>query len=114
MYAAAHQAFVSKRDQIELTAKESLEPLSIAPEDIRTGIHFLGENITAALQLGNMAYVSAEVDWLRILLQSHETPPQQLIHFMETYSQAVNKNINGQGKPIIEWFTAEIEKLGAP
>jgi len=113
MYAAAHQAFVSKRDQIDLTVKESLEPLSISNEDINTGIYFLGENITAALQLGNMAYVSAEVDWLRTLLQSYETPPQQLIQFMETYSQAVNNNINGQGKPVIEWLAAEIEKLKA-
>ncbi|MGZ9224700.1 MAG: MerR family transcriptional regulator [Anaerolineales bacterium] len=113
MYAAAHQAFVSKRDQIGLTVKESLEPLSISTEDINTGIHFLGENIIAALQLGNMAYVSAEVDWLRTLLQSHKTPPQQLIHFMETYSQAVNTKINGQGKPVIDWLTAEVEKLKA-
>jgi MerR family transcriptional regulator, light-induced transcriptional regulator len=113
MYVAAHQAFVSKRDQIELTVKESLAPLSISTEDIRTGIQFLGENITAALQLGDMAYVSAEVEWFKVLLQSYEKHPQQLIHFMETYSQAVNKNINGSGNPIIDWFTAEIEKLRA-
>lgn len=113
MYVAAHQAFVSKRDQIELTVKESLEPLAISTEDIKTGIHFLGENITAALQLGDMAYVSAEVEWLKVLLQSYEKHPQQLIHFMETYSQAVYKNINGSGDPIIDWFTVEIEKQRA-
>jgi hypothetical protein len=60
-----------------------------------------------------MAYVSAEVDWLKVLLQSYEKHPQQLIHFMETYSQAVNININGSGHPIIDWFTFEIEKLRA-
>jgi DNA-binding transcriptional MerR regulator len=113
MYIAAHQAFVSKRDQIELTVKQSLEPLSISPEDLRTGIHFLGENITAALQLGDMAYVSAEVEWLKVLLQSYEKHPQQLIHFMETYSQAVNKNINGSSHPIIDWFNVELAKLRA-
>jgi methanogenic corrinoid protein MtbC1 len=110
-YIAAHQAFVSKRVEIELTLKQWIEPLSIAPDDIRTGIHFLGENITAALQLGDMSYVSGEVDWLKSLLQFHETQPQQLIHFMQAYSEAVNKNINGQGKPIFEWFAAEVEKL---
>ena len=78
--------------------------------DAKTGI---GENITAALQLGDMSYVSAEVDWLKTLLQSYETPPQQLIYFMETYAEAVNKNINGQGKPISEWFSAEVQKLKA-
>lgn len=111
VHVAAHQAFVSKRAQIELALKESIEALSIAPNDVQTGIHFLGENITAALQLGNMSYVSEEVDWLKVLLQFHEAQPQQLIHFLEAYSEAVNKNINGQGKPIFEWFAAEVEKL---
>lgn len=113
MYVAAHQAFVSNRDQIELTVKEALEPLSISPEDLKTAIHFLGENITAALQLGDMAHVSVEVEWLQVLLQSYEKQPQQLIHFMETYSQAVDNNINGQGKPILDWFTSEVQKLNA-
>jgi len=113
MYIVAHQAYQSRRAQIELIMKEMLIPLSISPEDIKTGIHFLGENITAALQLGDMSYVSTEVEWLRSLLNAYETPPEQLIQFMETYSQAVDKNINGQGKPISEWFSAEVEKLRA-
>ncbi len=111
LYAAAHQAFIARRAQIELTVRQLLEPLSISPEDIKTGIHFLGENITAALQLGDMSHASAEVDWLRTLLKSYDTPPQQLIHFMEMYSHAVNQNINGQGQPISEWLANEIEKL---
>jgi hypothetical protein len=111
IHIAAHQAFVSKRGQIELTLKEWIEPLASAPDDIQTGIHFLGENISAALQLGDMSYVSGEVAWLKVLLQFHEAQPEQLIHFMEAYSEAVNKNINGQGKPIFEWFAAEVEKL---
>jgi hypothetical protein len=58
-----------------------------------------------------MSYVSSEVDWLKSLLQFHEAQSQQLIHFMQAYSEAVNKNLNGQGKPIFEWFAAEVEKL---
>lgn len=110
-YVAAHQAFVSRRTQIDLTFKQLLEPLMISPENIETGIHFLGNNIAAALQLGNTGYVSTEIDWLRVLLQAYAASPEQLIYFMETYSQAVNKNINGQGKPIFEWLAAEVEKL---
>jgi hypothetical protein len=113
IYVAAHHAFVSRRGQIELTVKERIEPLSISPENINTGIHFLGENIAAALQLGDMSYVSAEVDWLKVLLRFHEAQPEQLIHFMQAYSDAVNKSINGQGKPIFEWLNAEVETLQA-
>jgi MerR family transcriptional regulator, light-induced transcriptional regulator len=109
----AHQSFTSKRTKIEATLKEMLQPLSISPVDINTGIHFLGDHITAALQLGDMSHASAEIDWLRMLLVSHATNPQQLALFMETYAKAVDKNINGQGKPIFEWFTEQSQKLMA-
>jgi methanogenic corrinoid protein MtbC1 len=111
IYVATHDSYTSKRNQIELSFKELLEPLSISPEDIKTGLHFLGENITAALQLGDMSYVSKEVDWLKGLLESHGSTGIQLVHFMQTYSQAVNQNINGRGKPIYEWLASEVEKL---
>jgi methanogenic corrinoid protein MtbC1 len=113
LYVAAYRAFVLQRGQIELTLRESIEDLHLASADLQTGIHFLGENITAALQLGDISYVSAEVDWLNVLLQFHDTQPGQLIRFLQAYSEAVKANMNGQGQPISEWFATEIEKLGA-
>jgi methanogenic corrinoid protein MtbC1 len=110
-YAAAHQAFVSKRAQIDLSIRESLEPLSISPEDIETGIHFLGENIMAGLQLGDLANVSAEIDWLKGLLRSHEASESQLAYFLQAYSNGVDKTINGQGAPIFQWVESEIHRL---
>jgi hypothetical protein len=94
-----------------MTVKESLEPLSISPEDIDTGIHFLGEIISAALQLGDMAHASAEIDWLKGLLQSHASSQSQLTDFMQAYSNAIDKAINGQRSPIVEWFESEIQRL---
>jgi hypothetical protein len=113
-YIAAYQAYLSKRGQIELTIKEWLEHLTISSENIKTGMDFLGDNISAALQLGDLSYASTEIDWLRTLLRSYDTPPQQLIAFMETYSHAVNQNINGQGKPIFEWLAKEVQRLKTP
>jgi DNA-binding transcriptional MerR regulator len=110
-YVAARGAFTAKRGQIELTLKESIEPLSLAPNNVQTGIRFLGENIEAGLRLGDISYVSAEVEWLKTLLQFHEAQPEQLIYFMQAYAEAVKKNLNGQGKVILEWFAREIEKL---
>jgi MerR family transcriptional regulator, light-induced transcriptional regulator len=110
-YAASHLAFTGKRPQIEITVRESVEPLGISPEDIETAIHFLGENIVAALQLGDISHVSAEIDWLQGLLQSHGSSAHQLVYFMETYARAIDKHINGQGKPIFEWISAETQRL---
>jgi DNA-binding transcriptional MerR regulator len=110
-YATTHQAFVSKRAQMEMTLRETLEPLSIAPEDIERGIHFLGDNIAAALQLGDIQHVSEEIDWIRTLLRAHAQPEQYLIEFMEAYAQAVNKHLNGSGILITEWLSGEVQKL---
>ena len=112
-YAAAHQAFLSKRPQIEMTVRQSLEPLSISPEDIQTATHFLGENVLAALQLGNLEHVSAEIDWLQGLLRSHGSADDQLGYFLQAYSNAVDQSINGQGKPIFEWIEAEVQRLNS-
>jgi methanogenic corrinoid protein MtbC1 len=105
-YVAAHQAFVSKRTHIESTIKETI-PLAAHSEGLNTGIQFLGNNITAALQLGDMEHVTDEMEWLKVLLQSHQRPPQELAYFMRTYSQAVDKHINGQGNPIKVWLNAQ-------
>jgi cobalamin-dependent methionine synthase I len=110
-YIVAHQSYTSNRTRIEATIKELIQPLSISPDDIKTGINFLGDHISAALQLGDMSHVSAEIDWLRMLLTSHATNPEQLINFMDVYSQAIDKNINGQGTPISEWLDSETKKL---
>ncbi|HSG44561.1 MAG TPA: B12-binding domain-containing protein [Anaerolineales bacterium] len=113
MHTVAHQAFLSKRTKIEATLKEMIQPLAISPDEINTSIHFLGDHITAALQLGDMSHVSAEIDWLRMLLVSHATNPEQLADFMNVYAQSVDKHINGQGKPIFEWLQQQNLKLGS-
>lgn len=110
-YLAAHQTFVSKRTHIESALKELVQPLSIRSEELNTGIQFLGDNIAAALQLGDMDHVTGEMEWLKTLLQYHQRPPQVLAYFMETYSQAVDKHINGQGAPIKVWLRTQADSL---
>lgn len=110
-HAEALQAFLLKRPQIEMDVKKSLEKLPILPEDVQTGVHFLGQNITAALQLGDVSHVSAEVDWLKGLLQAHGSADGQLIGFMQSYAQAVDQNMNGKGDPVTRWLASEVDKL---
>lgn len=110
-HAEALQAFLLKRPQIEMDVKDSLEKFPILPEDVQTGVHFLGQNIAAALQLGDMSHVSAEVNWLKGLLQAHGSVEEQLIGFMQTYAQAVDQNMNGSGDPVTRWIASEVDKL---
>lgn len=106
---AAMHGFIAKRTLIEASLKKELQPLSISPEELNNGIYFLGNNIIAALQLGDMEHVTEEMDWLKTLLKTHNRPPQELSHFMKNYSNAIDEHINGQGDPIKHWLKNYIE-----
>ncbi|MFN8383085.1 MAG: MerR family transcriptional regulator [Anaerolineales bacterium] len=106
-YTAALHAFSSRRAHIESTIREMIPPLAVDPEHLNTGINFLGDIIVAALQFGDMDHVTNEVEWLKVLLQSHQRPAQELADFMNEYSRAVDKHINGSGTPIKAWLHAQ-------
>jgi methanogenic corrinoid protein MtbC1 len=109
-YVAAHQAFISNRAHIESALKEMMQSFSIKSEKLNTGIQFLGNNITAALQLGDMEYVTNEMEWLKTLIKSHQRSTQELVDFMDNYSRAVDKHINGQGAPIKTWLKTQASR----
>jgi cobalamin-dependent methionine synthase I len=110
-YQEAHRFFTSERTRIESTVIESARSHPINLESLTTGIKYLGDNIAAALQLGDMEYVTNEVEWLKTLIQAHERPAQELADFMDIYSRAVDKHINGQGEPIKEWLKTQAKKV---
>ncbi|HMX73108.1 MAG TPA: MerR family transcriptional regulator [Anaerolineales bacterium] len=101
----ALEHFNSQRLHIESSIKEMLPPF--VAKDIDTGIHFLGDNIAAALQLGDMEHVTAELEWLKVLMQSHQRPASELADFMHNYATAVDKHINGRGEPIKVWLNEQ-------
>jgi len=106
-YAAAHQAFISERTQIESMTRSLAQSISIDSEELNTGIQFLGNNIIAALQFGNMEYLTNEVDWLKTLFDNHKRPLEKLSDFMKIYSQAIDKYIREDGKPIKTWLNTQ-------
>lgn len=103
---AALNAFNSRRTHIESTFKLNLPPLSIGAEEINDKIQHIGDNIAAALQLGDMDHLSAEMEWLEKLISHHNYSGQDLSEFMVGYSRAVDMHINGQGDPIKKWLQA--------
>jgi methanogenic corrinoid protein MtbC1 len=103
-YVAAMQGFNAKRAHIESTLKMNIPPLSIGPEELDASIQHLGNNVSAALQFGDMEHLSEEMEWLKMLLHAYNRPKQELLDFMEGYSRAIDAHINGQGDPIKKWL----------
>jgi methanogenic corrinoid protein MtbC1 len=110
-YAAAHQFFASKRPEIEMTLRQLIQPLAVSPDSLMSGIVHLGDNIAAALQLGDMNYVSGEIEWLKTLVKAHDRPMEELANFISNYARAVKQHINGSGQPIYTWLLNEVDLL---
>jgi methanogenic corrinoid protein MtbC1 len=112
-YLAAHKYFNSRRTEIELTVRKVIQPLSISLENLMSGIVHLGDNIAASLQLGDINYVSGEMDWLKTPIKTHGQSMQELVYFMNTYAKSVDQHINDSGRLIIKWLSSEIDRLRA-
>ena len=112
-YLDAYHSFTTKRPHIELTLRQMIQPLTISPENLASGIDHLGDLISAALQLGDMNYVSGEMEWLKALLKTHEKSSHELSNFMTAYRKSINKHLHGSCQPIHEWFSNEMERLPA-
>jgi len=106
-YAAAHKAFISERAQIESAARKLAPSISISTEELNTGVQFLGDNITAALQFGNMEHLTNEVNWLKTLFDNYKRPLEKLSDFMKIYSLAIDKHTKEDGKPIKAWLNTQ-------
>jgi hypothetical protein len=48
---------------------------------------------------GFVAGPNGEMDWIKYLLHAYNRPDAELIHFMDSYAKAIDKHINGSGKP---------------
>jgi hypothetical protein len=103
-YIAAAVAFHSRRSQIESDLSQKVGSLGFGAESMQSATNYLGDTIAAALQLGDMSMVDAEMDWTRNLLRGQRIPAKALSDYLNLYAEAVYTHINGTGKPIIEWI----------
>lgn len=110
-YLEALNGFNRKRVLIENTFKKNIQSLSINPEELNNSLHILGNNINAALRLGDINYLSSEIQWSKELLQAHQYPTQELSNYLKTYSNAIDEHIDGLGDLIKNWLVNYKENL---
>ena len=106
-YVSAHKAFITERTRVENTVRTLAESISISTDELNSGIQFLGDNITAALQLGSMEYLSEELAWLKTVFKNHKKPIRNLSDFMKYYSQAIEIHLKERGTPIKAWLNVQ-------
>ena len=66
----------------------------------------LGDNIEAALQLGNMAFLSESISWVRgLLVNYHFRMPEALLRaYLETYLNGCQEILGRNNGLVLDWF----------
>ncbi len=101
---AALKLYLLKRGLIETTLNEELLPDGLNPEYLVTAHKFFGNNLVAALQLGDLHFMDGEMDWLRVLLQANHLPEKIVSEYVQAYATATHLHLGDKGQLILAWM----------
>ena len=104
-------AYKEKRPLIEGFILDTLRSHNQTFEYIDTANHFLGNTLTAALELGDISYASTDIHWLTNLLIERNVSIAVLPFFLSLYAQAIHAVLDEEGRSIYEWLIVESQKF---
>lgn len=103
-YQNALDEFRVKRPLIELDIRQRLYAAKVPYEFVEATNSRLGENILAALKLGEIRYVNTEIELGRKLFINYDMPMDVQQQYFKHYAEAAAKYLNGSGTPISTWL----------
>lgn len=93
-----------KHTLIEMALYESLQAAHLPTEHINVANLFFSSELTAALELGDPAYLEADLEWVKNLLTGHNISEDRLLPYLVAYGHAVRKVIGESSAPITHWI----------
>jgi DNA-binding transcriptional MerR regulator len=108
MYLQAADHFREFQPVIAADLWEQFQRNGIEQSHLEIANEFLGMDILAGLNLGDLSLLENEIDWLSGLLKTHDIPREILPKYLELYKQAVEANLDQRGQPVIEWLNSVI------
>ena len=77
------------------------------PEMLVQANQFMGDNLQAALALGDLNYLNMEIEWLRALLRTYTLPVELIPYYLQEYANAVQATMNGSATLIYQWVESQ-------
>lgn len=104
-YREAFAHFRDRQATVEAAVWRRLTEWPTSPRTLAAANHHFGRTIFAALALGQLDYLSADMDWVEGLLVHHiGMPPEQLDHYLEAYMLAAEETLDQRGGPVVAWL----------
>jgi methanogenic corrinoid protein MtbC1 len=107
-YEATLRAFNARRASIESSMNEEILSQGGSAAYLSTAHKFMGDNIIAALQLGDIGYLNSEIDWLNILLKAQNLNRNVIYDYLENYSAAVSRQLGAEAVLISGWLDQQV------
>lgn len=103
-YQRALAHYTEQLPEIEAHAWRTLNANGIAHAHLSRANQSVALDISAALALGDMAYLGNEIEWVEGLLHSHRLSRELLHHYLTAYHQALQAHLDERGEPILTWL----------
>jgi MerR family transcriptional regulator, light-induced transcriptional regulator len=105
-YQAALEHFTKRRSAVEAAILEMVNLEFLPTRQVKNANNDLGNNIQAALSLGDMNLLDENLAWVHGLLANYHyrVPEAALQPYLSAYRQAVQQHLDERGKPILDWF----------
>ncbi|PID86116.1 MAG: hypothetical protein CSB13_04610 [Chloroflexi bacterium] len=103
VYQTALNQFMMNRALLEVEVLMALSKSQISLKYLENANRDLGDNIVAALTLGNMALLTANIEWVHGLLSNfhYRMPADAMTSYLAAYRQGADKYLDG---PVREWL----------
>lgn len=114
-YEAAYEHFLQRRSAIDAHLHATPMLLEIPTASLTDMNEEFSNNIEAALRLGDMTIVEANLEWVEGLLLNNHTRLSELSlqHYLQQYHNAIKSVMDERAAPILDWF-AERHQPGRP
>lgn len=64
----------------------------------------LGRDIIAALKLGDISFIGANIHWLEGLLTYRDMSEDLVLEYLTAYKEAAERLLPDLGRPIVDWL----------
>lgn len=107
-YTAAVAHYREQIPAINAEVRHALQGYNIPPANQEMANHRFSQGIIDALTLGDIQFMSAEMDWVAGLLNHYATGPAELHAYLQIYLQALKNHLDDPGVLIINWLSEQL------
>lgn len=105
-YQKALAHFAEQRTAVEAEVLEKLNLDYLPIRHLKNANNDLGNNIQAALSLGDINLLDANLEWVHGLLANYHyrMPEAAMKPYLAIYREAIHHHLDERGEPIFNWF----------